>query len=217
MFSYENIYALLHPKEFVADVNSSLYYDLVSYDVHNENFAEDVLLDVILAVRAGRLNLSINDMICVRSNGKLFCFRYVNPALNASLCRECFAEVEHFFDKEISDYVNELHEKGYVLNVLDGRILSVSDTAFEHKRAFCIEEERFEHGKNFINNTFSVYGLFGLSIKNMDPSGHPFISLNNALYFLRRNKKARPFLLLNRNELEMIKDKCELNSIELAI
>ena len=53
-------------------------------------------------------------------------------------------------------------------------------------------------------------------IKCLDPYGRPFISLQNVLYFIEKGskKKNKSILLLNRRELDMLKDYNLLNSFQ---
>lgn len=219
MFSYENLYGIMRAGEFVKDADKSRYYNLISLDIHKNVRVDDVLLDICFYEKSGKLSLNINDIICIRISGKLFAYRYMHKPQNTSIDLDCFSPVEDFFDDEINEYIRQIHEEDYVLNIPDGKLYSINDKDFKNKHVFCIEGEQFKNAKNYINYTFSLYGLFGFSIKNMDPYGRPFISLSNALYFFNRDKgkDRQSLLLLNRKELEMLKDHYELNNIEMAM
>ena len=219
MFSFENLYGIMRAGEFVKDADKSRYYELVSCDIHKNVRTDDVLLDICFYEKSGRFSLSVNDVICIRISGKLYAYRYMRKPQNTSIDLDCFTLIENFFDDEINDYIRKIHSAGYVLNIPDGKLFSIKDKEFKNKHVCCIEGECFENSKNYINYTFSLYGLFGLSIKNMDPYGRPFISLSNALYFFNRDKgnDKQSLLLLNKKELEMLKDFYELNNVEMAM
>jgi len=219
MFSFENLYGIMRAGEFVKDADKSRYYNLISFDIHKNVRVDDVLLDICFYEKAGKFSLNINDIICIRISGKLFAYRYMHKPQNTSIDLECFSIIDNFFNDEINEYTQKIHAAGYVLNIPDGKLYSVKDKDFKNKHVFCIEGEQFENSRNYINYTFSLYGLFGFSIKNMDPYGRPFISLSNALYFFNRDKgkDRQSLLLLNRKELEMLKDYYELNNVEMAM
>lgn len=219
MFSLDNLYGLFRPRDFVSDMDNSLFYDLISFDVHHENFVEDVLIDIYLAIRSGKVVININDVIVIKVNGKLFSYRYVKKVSKFMVGTENFMPINNFLEQEINLYMEKIHKNNMVLSVLDGVLFHLNDKAIATKKVCCIEKELFQKGKNVANNTFSLYGLIGYSIKNLNPGGKPFISLKNALYFFDRGFKGgrKSILLSDRRELEMIRDYLQLRCIELDV
>ena len=216
LFSFENLYGIFRMKENAADLNHSQSYDLVAFEYYGGGYSEEILKDIYFMLRCGTLDLHINDMICIRFNGKMTAFRYVHKPQNVMEVDKCFCPVPHFIDDECENYIREIHEKNMVLSVLDGKVFSIQDPIFENHRAYCVEKETFQNGRSFIRNTFSTYGLFGTMIKCLDPYGRPFISRQNVLYFIEKGskKKNKSILLLNRRELDMLKDYNLLNSFQ---
>lgn len=219
LYSYENIYGLFRPKKYVKDYDNSLYYELISYEAHKDSLAEDVLLDLCILIKAGKTSIEVNDVVCIRLNGKLVSYRYICKPAGKIKDIDCFIRIQGFMKEEWQSYIERIHKDNKVISVLDGQLLSVDNSNLKNKRIYCIDEEVFMHEKKFVNNAFTLYGLDGCSIKSLNPGGRPFISLKNALYYFARGRKRekKSLLLLNRKELEMIKDHVQLCNVELDI
>lgn len=219
LFSYENVYGLFRPKETVKYHLNSSDYELISFDTHNSNFEGDVLTDLCFLVSANKLNIRINDVICIRSNGRLFSYLYIKKLKGISDYSDCFMKIKDFFKDEIYGYLDRIHNESRVLSVLDGKILSISDPNLRKSRVYCIERETFDHKTSCLTSNYSMFGLFDKDIRNINPGGLPFVSLKNAIYYYNKNRKKGQsgLLLFNRRELEMIKDYGQLNNVAFTI
>lgn len=219
LFSFENIHGLFRAKDLALNLDASTYYELLSYEVHKSNFVEDAIIDICLAILAGKIEILINDVIGIRINGRLYAYRYIKKLKNLQEYEESFTKIEGFFDEERESYIDRIHDENMVLSVLDGRLFSVSASEFTHNRVFCIEHESFVHKKGPVNSNYSMYGLFDKDIKNINPGNFPFVSLNNAIYFFNKKKRKEKssMLLYNRKELEMLKDYFQLLDIQFQV
>lgn len=216
MFSFENIYGVFRPKKKAT--TDSREYDLIMYDYHNNNSPGDVLVDLCFFVLSDKNQLRMNDIISIRVNGKLFCYRYIKKigANFQSSVFECFELVPNFLFDEISDYLKQIHSEGCVLSILDGRILFVHDLLNCH--VYCIKSDVSYYTNGSSSFYYSVLCLFKSVVSNINPGGFPFISLNNAFYHYKKccNKNVSSILVYDRYELEMIKDYYELYLISAS-
>lgn len=219
LFSFENIFGLFRLKKSAKNPESSMEYDLLSFAVHHSNYEEDALIDICLSVMAGKYDIEINDIFGLRINGKLYSYRYVKRLKTLQTIRESFVRVDDFFSKETEYYINRIHNDQMVLSVLDGCLYPVSSKDFLKNRVFCIENENFNRVKGPISSNYSMYGLYGKDIKNLNPGNFPFVSLKNAIYFFNKKKRKEKssMLLFNRLELEMLKDHFQLSGVQFQI
>lgn len=81
---------------------------------------------------------------------------------------------------------------------------------------YSIDSEVFrKEGSGFIISDYSLYKLDGNEIKTDNLYCKPFQMIKNALYYFSRDikEKRKALLLLNRYELEMIMDYCQLQKM----
>lgn len=210
LFSYENIYGLFRLKETeqVTSMDYSVDYDLLAFEIHNCNSIKDILIDIYYSEMSGKIQLLLNDIICIRFNGKVSCYRYVHLMDYLNL-EECFKPITGFFDIEIERYISKIHKEKMVLSVLDGRLISIEKNNLKGFKFFCLENASFNKAELKDNIfCFSLYGLTGKNINKVDSLDVPFVSLNNALYYFYKIKRSKKnaFLVFDREELKMIRD-----------
>ena len=156
----------------------------------------------------------INDVVCIRINGQLFCYRYIKPVRSFTHfnANDSFILVPGFLSEELEDYMTQIHASEHVLSVLDGKLLSLNDEKINNLFMFCIENEVSYMPNGALSFGFSVYCFQDHNIVNIDPGETPFLSLNNAFYYYKRScgLTSNSILLYNRYELEMVKDHCDL-------
>ena len=218
MFSFDNIYGVFRSDGSIDSLDSRKY-DLILYDFHNSNSPKNVLTDLCFLLFSEKIDLCIDDIVAIRINGKLYCYRFTK-IIKSSLCLDvfdCFVLVPTFLFDEINGYLNRIHDDYNVLSVLDGRILSLD--RIRDLQCYCIVTETSSISCGNLSFCFSLFCLSGLKIRNINPGGKPFVFLSDALYYFKKiqNKSYKPVLLFNRFELEMVKDYCELMDASMSL
>lgn len=226
LFGFENLVSVFRPKNPMALEKSSSKFDLVYSYENNCTSTYDVLLDLDVLVRSEQKELILNDVVGIKINGAVTCYRYLGKRNNVESIWDIFKEVEKFTSGEIGQIVSELHRNNQVLSVLDGKIISIKDIDFNRQMIFAIDGESFNtidcYGKGYLTTDYSLYKLQNLNVINANPYYRPFFNINVALYhFLnnkeyKRNKSKKPILLLNRYELELIRDYYQIHDALLG-
>lgn len=220
-FSFENVYAVMRRKNESYDSQESKDYRFIKFAKHNCLSFKDFLLDVILLIRTGKLEMKRKDMVCVRINGFLSSYQYnghIFEKINEGWRN--FTEYKDFLQQEYKKCIGNLHCQNKVLSVLDRRVFRVSNINLDISRIFAIDTEIYDYTvRNMDNCVISEYSLFTLDEKCrmqiINPYNKTFQTLQNALFYLHNNKKKREntLLLYARKELEMIIDYYELKQL----
>lgn len=221
LFSFENIYGIFRPKEFIRDTNDSSYYNLESFTIYDNDSPDDVLKDIVYMVHARKLKLRFNDVICIKLNGFVISYRFCGSMNNQKLDTSRFSIILDFLKKERESYISALHKENMVLSILEGLLYSIASFDLKKYKVYCIEQESYgpaNYSGNVITN-YSLYALKGTTIQNMNPTTRPFVMMNNALYFFykSRKKNKKSLLLYDKRELELLRDHMELSNLELVI
>ena len=210
LFSLENVYGIYRTKNI--DKEESLNYELVCFNIHESITSIDVLKDVMYMIRIGALELLPNDIVCIRVNGLTTSYRYTGfGETDADRILESYIEVPRFLDTEYKQVIAKLHEENKVLSVLEGKAFDIKEIGADGQDFFCIDLEVF---KNMTE--YSLYILKDMEIYKINPYSKPFTMVENALYYYEKansGKKNKSILLLNRYELEMVKDYHQLSGI----
>lgn len=216
LFSLDNLYGVLRSHNSKQSVNSKSY-DLLYQDVHDCNTVNALLTDLCFSIISGKIDLVINDVIAIKINGQLFCYRYVSEikSLLQFNAAKSFSYIPVFFQSEIEGYISILHNENKVLSVLDGRVFSLYDECLCNSHVYCIESNITSKHYNSLLFYFYIYYFHNMSIDTVNPAGVPFTTLNNAFYYYKKKcKNTIPSILLfNLYELEMIKDYYELKCL----
>jgi len=220
-FSFENVYAVMRRKSGNVDSQRSEDYEFIKFDKHNCLSFKDFLIDIMLLLRTGELDLKRKDMVCIRINGFLSCFQY-----NGYIIEEIneawknFAECKKFLYQEYHECIKNIHRQNKVLSVLDGRLFHVANIDLNVCRVFAIDTEIYDYiVKDMDNCVISEYSLYTLDekcrVQIMNPYNKTFQTLKNALFYLKNNKNKRKNTILvhDRQEIEMIIDYYELQKL----
>lgn len=221
-FSFENVYAVMRRKSGIFENQNNNEYTFIKFENHNCLSCKDFLIDIILLIRTGELELERKDMVCVRINGFLSCFQYNGYIFNEiDEAWRNFTECENFLCQEYLQCVENIHRQNKVLSVLDGRLFHVANIDLNTYRIFAIDTEIYDYILKDKNNcVVSEYSLYMLDencqIQTMNPYNKTFQTLKNALFYLRNNRSRKNTLLLHdRQELEMIIDYYELKKLAI--
>jgi hypothetical protein len=218
LFSFENMYGIFRPQtENNNKPKKSEYYELKYVRSHDSVVPDDVLKDILYLVRSGEITMLINDIVSIKINGTISDYRYLGyRSKNPEQSFNNFAVTKGFLTDEKKYYILNLHKSNKVLSVLDGKVYSVNDSRLSTRTFFCIDREVFQSPDRAaqITSDYFLYTLQNFNIKEVNPYRKPFGTVKHALYYYFKNQKsnADAILLLNRHELEMVKDYCELHA-----
>lgn len=215
LFSFENLYGIFRTNEVQKEHICSKNYELVYLKAHENMTQDDVLKDLIFLNRSGEVEMQINDIVCIKINGEISCFRFSGIKNHNPECtKNNFAEIKGFLDEEKKEFISSLHRENKILSVLDGKIYEIENIDPEKHTFYCIHNEIFKKSSRSANITaiYSLYYLKDMVIAQANPFSQPFVTIQHALYFFYKNKKRNPksMLLLSRAELEMIRDYYQL-------
>lgn len=216
-FGYMNQFGIFHPEDGVYDYSNSCQYRLVYVSEYNSDTPSDVLKDISFLIRAGKIDLKVNDVISVKMNGFTSSYRFCGLLQKEN----DFISAPDFLAKEREYYIKQIHDQNMVLSVLDAKIIPMNKLNFEKNKIYCIDKETYSLSSRS-GSVISNYSLLMLNnnvITNVNPSGRPFVMIANALYcFMRKMEKEKEtLLLLDRHEFELIRDFNDLNNVELVI
>ena len=221
LFSYENVYGIFRAEKFIDELDDSSGYDLKSFTIYENDSPDDVLKDILYLVRAGKLQLFFNDVICIKLNGFVISYRFCGSRDNRELDSSRFVKISDFLKKEKETYISCIHKENMVLSVLEGQLYHISSFDVNEYNIYCIEQETYgpaDRSGNVMTN-YSLYALRGNVIQNITPHTQPLVMMNNALYCFYKNRKKdkSSLLLFNKRELELLRDYIELRNMELVI
>lgn len=218
LYGFSNIACVFTPAINTEVSSDSRDYYLVGSCFHKYHSLEDFILGFKSSMKAGLISIHFNDVIGIRINGAVICYRY--------FCGRYF-EIKGFTDKEKNAYFRSIHKKNKVLSILDAKEYSLKDINFKKCSFYAIEGESYRmnlrNKKDFVTMDFSIYMLHNNDIDNINPYKKPFFEIDAAIsYFYdmerdnnRKGKKA--FLLSERRELELLKDYRQINELSLEI
>lgn len=218
IFSFENLYGIFRTNEVQKEHIRSKDYELVYLKTHENMTQDDVLKDLIFLNRSGEVDMQINDIVCIKINGEISCFRFSGIKNHNPECtKNNFAEIKNFLEEEKKEFVSKLHSENKILSVLDGQVYEIGEIDPAEHTFFCIHNEIFKKSSRSANITaiYSLYSLKNMVIAQANQFSQPFVTIQHALYFFNKYKKRNPksMLLLNRAELEMIKDFYQLRQL----
>ena len=212
-FGFKNMYIIFRPKDPDVFTLDSLDFDMVSVYEHSCNSSSDFLLDLKAIYESGQISLRYNDVIGVKINGGIVCFRFAGGR---------FFEVSGFTDKEECCFINGLHERKQVYSVLDGRCYGLDEIDPSSTSVYAIHGEEYRmhlrSNREFITMDYYLYFYDEPDIVTVNPYNKPFFDVSAAFSYFMDKKVIKcaggkkPLLLLNRNELYILKDWRELNS-----
>lgn len=210
-FSLENLCGIFRPKSTTLCPVDSEGCILISIFDHKCSSTEDILKDVLLRSRMDSLHISINDIVCIKINGYISCFRFVGLRSNSLEAPfDNFTEEKNFVIKEMGAILTELHDQNKVISVLDGQVLSLDNTDYRKSGIYCISREVYP-GQGFMRSEFMLYVIDREGvIKVVNPNHRAFVSLQNAIYFYNKRRRENDVLLLDRRELELAADYYQL-------
>lgn len=221
LFSFDNIYGILHPHRFFPNAGDSRDYDLVWCDLCESSSPADVLNDIVFLIHAGKLSMKPYDVVCVKLNGFEICYRFCGSGKQRNLCVRDFCKIEGFFQVEKEAYIECMRSEGLLLSVLKGELYQLETFDLQKHRVYCIDKEVYSNKKQnrSIATSYSVYTLAGKNVVNVSPYGCPFVMISNALYYFykSRRKDKTALLLYEKKDLELLKDYYELKHMELVL
>lgn len=213
-----NIWGIFRPNENVYNFVDSNYFELKYVKEFSTNSIQGVLTDIKYMISSQKVDFKVNDVITIKINGAFIFYRYCGSGNNDTLDAD-FTEIRHFVDSERNNYISIIHQERMVLSLLDGLLYSLDNKYIAKSNLYCITEEFFKLKNNAIVSNYSLFSL-SLSdneIHHSNPHGVPFISMKNAAFYYHSNYITNSLLLLNRTELDMVRDSRELKQVKLII
>ena len=219
MFGFENVCAIFRCNKHVLSDNS-FDYEITYISSHACGNEKDVLKDCLFYSDSGLFELKLNDVIGIRINSYVTFYRFLGLRYkNLENASKNFEKIPKFAHCEKNMYLRKVHRNGCVLDVLERKLIPLSDLDPDKTMYYAIDAEPYKSNgwKNhiFIVSDFSLYCIKNSEIKNVTPK-NPFLEIRNALYYFLRLKDMADkttVLVLNKKELTMIRDYYVLNSI----
>lgn len=210
-FSLENLCGIFRPELSPLCPVDSGECSLNSIFEHDCSSTEDILKDVLLKNRIESLQMNVNDVVCIKINGYISCFRFIGMHSNSLESPfDNFVEDKKFVTREMETILMDLHNQNKVISVLDGQVLSLNSTDYRKNGIYCISREVYP-GQGVLRTEFMLYVIDrdGI-IEVVNPNHRAFVSLRNAIYFYNKQRKENDVLLLDRKELELAADYYQL-------
>ena len=220
MFGLRNVYAIFRcNKQRVLSCNS-VDYEITHLAFHECGNVKDILKDCLFYSNSGLLDLKFSDVVGIRINSYVTFYRFWGLRYkNMEDVDKNFEEVSKFDFRERNMYLRKVHRNGYVIDILERKLISLSDLNPDKTMYYAIDAEPHKSSKVknhvFIVSDFSLYCIKNSEIKNVTPQ-NPFLEIRNALYYFLRLKtmaSERTVLVFNKRELTMIRDYYVLNRI----
>lgn len=220
-FSLKNLLCVFRVKsqKYTLSDNSRDYY-VESVREHYGLSSEDTLKDLFFLMRSASLSLRINDVVVIKTNGSIMAYRFGGiKSKNPSLWTKNFKYVRNFIEREKTEFINELHCQNKVLDVINGKILDINSLDFRNYIYYGLNCEVFRLKSESYGTVQSEYHLYCLDEKTMITKINlgrkkAYYTLHNVFNFISNSdtNKTR-ILLLNRFELEMIKNYYDLEKL----
>ncbi len=218
LYGFSNMAVIFTPMVCTELSSDSRDYYLLGSCVHECHSPEDFILDFKASFKAGLVSIHFNDVIGIKINGSVICYRY--------FCGRYF-KIEGFTDKEKNAYFRSLHRKNCVLSILDGQEIGLEKINFKKSVFYAIEGEsyrmRLKNKNDFVTTDYSLYTLFGDSIDRINPYNRPFFEIAAAISYYydreRENKRKgkKAYLLFNCKELNLLRDYRQINELSLDL
>jgi hypothetical protein len=106
-----------------------------------------------------------------------------------------------------------------VFDILDGKRIALADLDFKKTNIYALDgESYYPHGdkSDLIITDYFLYKFVDMDVKSINPYIKPFFDIKSAIaYFTyetgkQKNKDKKSLLLLDRRELYLVKDFCQL-------
>ena len=221
IFGFENIVLVFRRKDVLNISECSEDFKVIYTYEHNCYTVEDVLLDLNISSQIGNKELIVNDVVGIKINGFVSCYQYLGSKRDRNSAMEGYREISSFINVEKENTIKTLHKENKVISILDGTVFPIEE--LEHKKyiLYAIDGEIFKPNANrfngFSTTDYSLYCLEKTEILNINPYRRPFFNISVALYYFLNNKvscrKKQSLLLLNRQELYMVRDFFQLNEL----
>lgn len=222
IFGFDNMIAIFVPCNTMHITQNSEDYRLAYTFEHTCSSIEDALMDLRVFVSTGNGKLRLNNVVGIKINGSIYCFRYLGNRKENLSVMENYQEITRFTDKEKKSLIDSIHRENKVMDVLSGETIKIENVVISDNTFYAIDGENFKpvgnYEKGFTTTDYFLYMLENTEISKVNPYTMPFFNIGVALYYFlhsksKKNKKKKPILLLNRSELEMIRDFCQLNQL----
>lgn len=185
----------------------------------------DFLSYLIVLHETYQIELSQGDVIGVKSNGKIVCYRLYS--LKEKDLRDIwsyFSEktVSGFTDKEKTAKIREIHSKNHVFDIIECREIDLGSLNLKRTDIYALDGESFYPMNGDKSHLIITdYSLFKyehekMQVKKINPYSRPFLSFQAAFTYIvillkeKANKKRKALLLLNRDELYLVRDYYQL-------
>lgn len=217
-FSFSNVVAILRAKEENGFLERSEDGKIIFYGSTSKSNPELILMDLIFKAKIGSVDLLINDVVILRVNGQLTSYRFHGLISRfSSSSAACFDRLNGFIEAERWNYIRHIHSTDRVLSVLDGKVLHLSNINLAKTIPCAIDGKIFQAAGDSVMSDYSLYVYDNGVVKFVDPEQKPFLRIDVALQFFNQKKyQKQPLLLLNRSELEMVRDYHQLQRLAFA-
>lgn len=217
-FSFNNVFSVFRMKNRECLFEDSKTGEIIYFDYTSAVNPQSVLKEILFLAKINEIKLRINDIAVIRLNGQMQSYRFHGvDSKDSDAVSDCFVRIEGFAESERSEYINAIHAEKSVLSVLDGRLLHVSNINLQRYIPCAIDGRMYQTSKESFVSDYSLYVYDENNVHIADPGQKPFLQINVALLFFNQlKKKKKLLLLLDRYELEMIRDFCQLQKLALA-
>jgi hypothetical protein len=170
-----------------------------------------------------QIQLESGDVIGIKINGKVICYRFSYSSHDIfSNVWNNFFEVQKFTTKEKEIIVQSLHRTNCVFDILEGEKISLAELNFKKTNIYALDRESYyPHGdkSDLIITDYFLYKFVNMDVKSINPYIKPFFDIKSAIAYFnyetgkQKNKDKKSLLLLNRRELYLVKDYCQLSAL----
>lgn len=213
LFGLNNMAVLFRPHEGESMADSRSGSVIYRFE-HECSSTKDFLSYLSVIYETGRISMQQGDVAGIKINGSIFNFRFSRHGRGCCLdVWEFFTEDKFFETMEKTEYVDRLHKKNMVLDVLNGKEVGIDSIRLSDTAVCAIDKETYFPGgdrSSPVVTDYFVYKLKGAQIESINPRRIPFPDIRAALMFFKYNRalsrSREQILLLNREELYLIRD-----------
>lgn len=163
LFGFDNLVTVFQPYDYMNVTHNSKDYKVAYSFEHTCSSIEDVLMDLEVFVRTGNGKVVLNDVVGIKINGSVYCFRYLGMKNAQLLLLDGYHEVTNFIETEKNNLIREIHRENKVMSVLHGELIPIDKIEIEENLLYAIDGEMFkptgDYGKGFTTTDYSLYCL----------------------------------------------------------
>lgn len=149
IFGFDNMIAIFVPCNTMHITQNSEDYRLAYTFEHTCSSIEDALMDLRVFVSTGNGKLRLNNVVGIKINGSIYCFRYLGNRKENLSVMENYQEITRFTDKEKKSLIDSIHRENKVMDVLSGETIKIENVVISDNTFYAIDGENFKPVGNY--------------------------------------------------------------------